>query len=85
MKPQEPTNKELLEIVAILAELSLQIVTENRTYWNYLKNPPETRGEAWEREDKLEELSKRVNFLCEKSQDLVLEYKNLLNLDILGE
>ena len=45
MNKQEPTNKELLEIVAILAELSLQIVTENRTYWNNFKNPPETRGE----------------------------------------
>ena len=85
MNKQEPTNKELLEIVAILAELSLQIVTENRTYWNYLKNPPETRGEMWEQADKLEEISKRVNALCEKSQDLVLEHKNLLNLDILGE
>ena len=85
MNKQEPTNKELLEIIAILSELTLQIVTENRTYWNHLKNPPETRGEMWEREDKLEELSKRVNFLCEKSQDLVLEYKDLLNLEILGE
>ena len=85
MKQQEPTNKELLEIVAILAELSLQIVTENRTYWNYLKNPPETRAEMWEQADKLEEISKRVNALCEKSQDLVLEHKNLLNLEILGE
>nr|DAF62739.1 MAG TPA: hypothetical protein [Myoviridae sp. ctMnh10] len=82
---QQPTNKELLEIVAILAELSLQIVTENRTYWNHLKNPPETRAEMWEQEDKLTEISKRVNFLCEKSQDLVLEHKDLLNLDILGE
>lgn len=51
---QEPTNKELLEIVAILAELSLQIVTENRTYWNHLKNPPETRGEMREQADELE-------------------------------
>lgn len=80
---QEPTNKELLEIVAILAELSLQIVTENRTYWNHLKNPPETRGEMREQADELEEISKRVNFLCEKSQDLVLEHKDLLNLEIL--
>ncbi len=85
MNNQEPTNKELLEIIAILAELSLQIVIENRTYWNNFKNPPETRGEMWEQEDKLEEISKRVNFLCEKSQDLVLEHKDLLNLDILGE
>lgn len=82
---QEPTNKELLEIVAILAELSLQIVTENRTYWNHLKNPPETRAEKWEQEDELEEISKRVNSLCEKSQDLVLEHKDLLNLDIQEE
>lgn len=82
---QQPTNKELLEIVAVLAELSLQIVTENRTYWSNLKNPSETRGEMRERADKLEEISKRVNFLCEKSQDLVLEHKDLLNLDILGE
>ena len=82
---RQPTNKELLEIVAVLSELTLQIVTENRTYWNYLKNPPETRGEAWEREDELAEISKRVNFLCEKSQDLVLKHKDLLNLEILGE
>ena len=82
---QEPTNKELLEIVAILAELSLQIVIENRTYWNHLKNPPETRAEKWEQEDELEEISKRVNSLCEKSQDLVLEHKDLLNLDIQEE
>jgi len=82
---QEPTNKELLEIVAILAELSLQIVNENRTCWNHLKNPPETRAEMWEQEDKLEEISNRVNFLCEKSQDLVLEHKDLLNLDIQEE
>lgn len=80
---QEPTNKELLEIVAILAELSLQIVNENRTCWNHLKNPPETRGEMREQADKLEEISKRVNSLCEKSQDLVLEHKDLLNLEIL--
>lgn len=85
MKQQEPTNKELLEIVAILAELSLQIVTENRTYWNHLKNPPETRGEMREQADELTEISKRVNLLCEKSQDLVLEHKDLLNSDILGE
>lgn len=85
MNKQQPTNKELLEIIAILAELSLQIVIENRTYWNNFKNPPETRGEMWKQEDKLEEISKRVNFLCEKSQDLVLEHKDLLNLDILGE
>lgn len=85
MKQQEPTNKELLEIVAILAELSLQIVTENRTYWNYLKNPPETRGEMRERADELTKISKRINALCDKSQDLVLEHKDLLNLDILGE
>nr|DAK42586.1 MAG TPA: hypothetical protein [Caudoviricetes sp.] len=85
MNNQEPTNKELLEIIAILSELTLQIVTENRIYWENFKNPPETRGEMWEREDKLEELSKRVNFLCEKSQDLVLEHKDLLNLEILGE
>ena len=85
MNKQEPTNKELLEIIAILSELTLQIVTENRTYWNNFKNPPETRAEMWEQEDKLEEISKRVNFLCEKSQDLVLEHKDLLNLDILGE
>ena len=85
MDKQEPTSKELLEIVAILSELTLQIVKENRTYWNYLKNPPETRGEMWEQEDKLEEISKRVNALCEKSQDLVLEHKDLLNLEILGE
>ena len=85
MNKQEPTNKELLEIVAILAELSLQIVTENRTYWYNFKNPPETRGEMREQADKLEEISKRVNALCEKSQDLVLEHKDLLNLEILGE
>lgn len=85
MNKQELTNKELLEIVAILAELSLQIVIENRTYWNNFKNPPETRGEMWEQADKLEEISKRVNALCEKSQDLVLEHKDLLNLEILGE
>ena len=85
MNNQEPTNKELLEMIAILAELSLQIVTENRTNWNNFKNPPETRGEMWEQEDKLEEISKRVNLLCEKSQDLVLEHKDLLNLEILGE
>lgn len=82
---QQPTSKELLEIVATLAELSLQIVTENRTYWNNLKNPPETRKEMRERADELTEISKRVNLLCEKSQDLVLEYKDLLNLEILGE
>ena len=80
---QQPTNKELLEIVAILAELSLQIVNENRTCWNHLKNPPETRAEKWEQEDKLEEISNRVNSLCERSQDLVLEHKDLLNLEIL--
>ena len=85
MNNQEPTNKELLEIIAILSELTLEIVKENRTYWNYLKNPPETRAEMWEQEDKLEEISKRVNFLCEKSQDLVLKHKDLLNLEILGE
>lgn len=85
MNKQELTNKELLEIVAILAELSLQIVTENRTYWNNFKNPPETRAEMWEQADKFEEISNRVNFLCEKSQYLVLEHKDLLNLDILGE
>ena len=85
MNKQEPTNKELLEIIAILSELTLEIVKENRTYWNNLKNPPETRAEMWEQEDKLTEISKRVNFLCEKSQDLVLEHKDLLNLDILGE
>lgn len=85
MNNQEPTNKELLEIVAILTELSLQIVNENRTYWQNFKNPPETRGEMWEQADKLEEISKRVNLLCEKSQDLILEHKDLLNLDILGE
>ena len=85
MNKQEPTNKELLEIVAILSELTLEIVKENRTYWNYLKNPPETRAEMWEQADKLEEISKRVNALCEKAQDLVLEHKDLLNLEILGE
>ena len=85
MNKQEPTNKELLEMIAILAELSLQIVTENRTYWNYLKNPPETRGEMRERADELTKISKRINALCDKSQDLVLEHKDLLNLDILGE
>lgn len=85
MNKQEPTNKELLEIVAILAELTSEIVRENRTYWLHLKNPPETRAEMWEQEDKLEEISNRVNFLCEKSQDLVLEHKDLLNLEILGE
>ncbi len=83
MNNQEPTNKELLEIVAILTELSLQIVNENRTYWNNFKNPPETRGEMWEQADKLEEIAKRVNALCDKSQDLVLEHKDLLNLEIL--
>ena len=83
MNNQEPTNKELLEIVAILAELSLQIVTENRTYWNYLKNPPETRGEMRERADELTKISIRINALCDKSQDLVLEHKDLLNLKIL--
>nr|DAP66728.1 MAG TPA: hypothetical protein [Caudoviricetes sp.] len=80
---KQPTNKELLEIVAVLAELSLQIVTENRTYWDYLKNPPETRGRMREQADKLTEISKRVNLLCEKSQDFVLEHKDLLNLKIL--
>lgn len=45
MNNQEPTNKELLEIVAILAELSLQIVTENRTYWNNFKTPPLKQGQ----------------------------------------
>lgn len=85
MNNQEPTNKELLEIVAILAELSLQIVNENRTCWNHLKNPPETRGEMRERADELTKISKRINALCDKSQDLVLEHKDLLNLSILGE
>ncbi len=85
MNKQQPTNKELLEIIAILAKLTSEIVRENRTYWLNLKNPPETRAEMWEQEDKLEEISKRVNLLCEKSQDLVLEHKDLLNLDILGE
>nr|DAT10652.1 MAG TPA: hypothetical protein [Caudoviricetes sp.] len=85
MNKQEPTNKELLEIIAILSELSLQIVIENRIYWENFKNPPETRGEMREQADELEKISKRVNFLCEKSQDLVLEHKDLLNLEILGE
>ncbi len=85
MNNQEPTNKEILEIVAILAELSLQIVNENRTCWNHLKNPPETRGEMRERADELTKISKRINALCDKSQDLVLEHKDLLNLSILGE
>ena len=85
MNNQEQTNKDLLEIVAILAELTSEIVKENRTYWLNLKNPPETRAEMWEQEDELEEISKRVNLLCEKSQDLVLKHKDLLNLDILGE
>ena len=71
--------------MAIPAELSLQIVTENRTYWNYLKNPPETRGEMRERADELTKISKRINALCDKSQDLVLKHKDLLNLEILGE
>lgn len=85
MNNQEPTNKELLEIIAILSELTLEIVKENRTYWNYLKNPPETRGEMRERADELTKISKRINALCDKSQDLVLEHKDLLNLEILGE
>lgn len=85
MNKQDPTNKELLEMIAILSELTLEIVKENRTYWENFKNPPETRGEMWEQADKLEEISKRVNSLCEKSQDLVLEHKDLLSLEILGE
>lgn len=85
MNKQQPTNKELLEIIAILAELTSEIVRENRTYWLNLKNPPETRAEKWEQEDKLMEISKRVNFLCGKSQGLVLKYKDLLNLNILEE
>ena len=44
MNKQEPTNKELLEMIAILSELTLQIVTENRTYWNNFKNPPRNKG-----------------------------------------
>ena len=84
-KMKEPTNKELLEIVAILAELTSEIVKENRTYLNYLKNPPETRGEMRERADEITKISKRVNLLCDKSQDLVLKHKDLLSLEILGE
>lgn len=85
MKQQEPTNKELLEAIAILTELTTLIIFEYRRYYNNLKVPPETRGEMRERAEKLMEISKRVNLLCEKSQDLVLEHKDLLNLDILGE
>ena len=85
MNKQEPTNNELLEIVAILAELSLQIVIENRTYWENFKNPPKTEEEMKIRRVELTKIGQRVNFLCEKSQDLVLEHKDLLNLGILGE
>lgn len=85
MNNQEPTNKELLEIVAILAELSLQIVIENRIYWENFKNPPKTEEEMKIRRAELTKIGQRVNSLCEKSQDLILEHKDLLNLDILGE
>ncbi len=85
MNKQEPTNKELLEIVAILSELTLEIVKENRTYWQILKNPPKTEEEKKIRFAELTKIAGRVNILCENSQDLVLEHKDLLNLDILGE
>lgn len=71
---QQPTNKELLEIVAVLAELSLQIVTENRTYWEIFKETPKTKEGMKKRFAELTEIAQRVNFLCEKSQDLVLEH-----------
>lgn len=44
MNKQQPTNKELLEIIAILAKLTSEIVRENRTYWLNLKNPPRNKG-----------------------------------------
>lgn len=82
MNKQEPTNKELLKMIAMLTELAVLATTETRTYWQTLVDTPKTDQERIKRATEIETLTRRINKLGDEVQDLVLEHKDLLDLEI---
>lgn len=78
---QEPTNKELLNIIIEVADLAVAILNEHREFLQNLKNMPKTQEEMELRAIEMAETIEKTNKQCYTVQNAFTKYAHLINLE----
>ena len=80
-KQKEPTNKELLNIIIEVADLSVATLNEHREFLQNLKNMPKTQEEMELRAIEMAETIEKTNKQCYTVQNAFTKYAHLINLE----
>lgn len=80
-KQEEPTNKELLNIIIEVADLAVAILNEHREFLQNLKNMPKTQEEMELRALEMAETIEKTNKQCYTVQNAFTKYAHLINLE----
>lgn len=77
---QEPTNKELLQIMFEIADLAITIFNEHRQFLQNLKEMPKTQEEMEFRALEMAETVRETNRHCDIVQNALTKYAHLIDL-----
>lgn len=80
-KEQEPTNKELLNIIIEVADLAVAILNEHREFLQNIKKMPKTQEEMELRAIEMAETIEKTNKQCYTVQNAFTKYAHLINLE----
>ena len=80
-KEQEPTNKELLNIIIEVADLAVATLNEHREFLQNIKNMPKTQEEMELRAIEMAETIEKTNKQCYTVQNAFTKYAHLINLE----
>ena len=80
-KEQEPTNKELLNIIIEVADLAVAILNEHREFLQNIKEMPKTQEEMELRALEMAETIEKTNKQCYTVQNAFTKYAHLINLE----
>ena len=80
-KQQEPTNKELLNIIIEVADLAVAILNEHREFLQNIKEMPKTQEEMELRAIEMAETIQKTNKQCYTVQNAFTKYAHLINLE----
>lgn len=78
---QEPTIKELFNIIIEVADFAVTILNEHRQFLQNIKEMPKTQEEMELRSIEMAETIQKTNKHCEIVQNAFVKYKHLLNLE----
>ena len=77
-KEQEPTNKELLNIIIEVADLAVAILNEHREFLQNIKEMPKTQEEMELRAIEMAETIETTNKQCYTVQNAFTKYAHLI-------